>query len=78
MWKTGPADALQLMTSQQLANIASARRLQTACREAQPWHSDTRGTASQPVRSKIEQMAATLPRGEADKLNLAARKTGFC
>ena len=72
-----PADALQLMTNQRLSEIASARRLQTACREAQPWHSDTRAAAPQAVRSKVQQMAATPPRGEADKLNLAARKTGF-
>lgn len=72
-----PADALQLMTNQRLSEIAGARRLQTACREAQPWHSDIRAAAPQAVRSKVQQMAATPPREEADKLNLTARKTGF-
>ncbi|MGO1308905.1 MAG: 4Fe-4S dicluster domain-containing protein, partial [Kluyvera intermedia] len=32
-----PANALQLMTSQQLTEIARTRRLHTACRDAQPW-----------------------------------------
>ena len=72
-----PADALQLMTSQQLTDIAKNRRLQTACREAQPWHSDSRAVAPEVKRSKVEQMAQTPTRGEADKLNIEARKTGF-
>lgn len=72
-----PADALQLMTSQQLSDIARTRRLQTACREAQPWHSESRAAAAKIQRSKVQQMAQTPARGEADKLNLAARKTGF-
>ncbi|WP_333496778.1 formate-dependent uric acid utilization protein AegA [Kluyvera sp. CHPC 1.251] len=72
-----PADALQLMTSQQLTDIAKNRRLQTACREAQPWHSDSRAVAPEVSRSKVEQMAQTPARGEADKLNIDARKTGF-
>ena len=74
-----PADALQLMTSQKLVEFAKTRRLQAASRETMPWHSHTqsRVAASCEAGSKVLQMAATSARGEADKLALAARKTGF-
>lgn len=72
-----PADALQVVTQQSLAEMAKNRRMQTACREAQPWH-DQSGYSAQPVKlSKVQQMAQTPVRGEADKLALTARKTGF-
>lgn len=71
-----PAQALQLVTSDALVEMAKARRLRTASYEAQPWH----GVAVRPPAfndSKARQMLNTPARGEADKLPLAARKVGF-
>jgi len=71
-----PADALQLMTPERLSGLAKARRLDAARREAQNGYT---GGESHDVarRSKRAQMAATPPRGEPDKLDINARKTGF-
>lgn len=72
-----PADALAVVTPQRLIEMSTSRRLQTACREAQPWHGES-GRPEQPVvLSKVQQMAQTPARAEADKLALASRKTGF-
>lgn len=68
-----PADALHMMTSERLSGLAKARRLNAARRETQHWPE----SQSVPVRSKRDQMNATPPRGEPDKLDIAARKTGF-
>ncbi|KIS42682.1 formate-dependent uric acid utilization protein AegA [Kosakonia radicincitans] len=71
-----PADALQLVNSDVLANLAKTRRLRTASHEAQPWHSVAALTPAFDDR-KVRQMRKTPARGEPDKLPLAARKCGF-
>lgn len=71
-----PADALQLMTPERLSGLAKARRLDAARREAQNGYTD--GESHDVVlRSKRAQLDATPPRGEPDKLDIEARKTGF-
>ena len=71
-----PADALALVSPQRLADMSKNRRMQAACRDAQPWHSESAG--QHPITlSKRQQMAQTPARGEADKLAIDARKTGF-
>ncbi|WP_313688121.1 formate-dependent uric acid utilization protein AegA [Pantoea sp.] len=71
-----PADALRLVNDATLTNLVQARRLHTASQEAQPWH---KIAAAMPVPDdhKVQQMRKTPPRGEPDKLPLAARKMGF-
>ncbi len=71
-----PADAISLVSRDALEGLAKARRLRAASMEAQPWHT---GSALRPALndSKLKQMLKTPPRGEPDKLALAARKTGF-
>ncbi|MBS1203315.1 MAG: (Fe-S)-binding protein [Proteobacteria bacterium] len=71
-----PADALQLVNSDVLANLAKTRRLRTASHEAQPWHSVEVLTPAFDDR-KVLQMRKTPARGEPDKLPLATRKCGF-
>lgn len=71
-----PADALQLVNSDALAGLTKSRRLRTASHEAQPWHSVAALTPAFNDR-KVRQMRKTPPRGEPDKLPLAARKSGF-
>lgn len=71
-----PADAMQLVNSDVLANLAKTRRLRTAGHEAQPWHSVAAQTSAFDDR-KVLQMRKTPARGEPDKLPLAARKCGF-
>ena len=71
-----PADALQLVTEAALTGLAKNRRLRTARQENQSWHDGLE--QERPLTfSKVEQMRATPPRGEPDKLPIAARKTGF-
>ncbi|WP_342324085.1 formate-dependent uric acid utilization protein AegA [Kosakonia sp. BYX6] len=71
-----PADALQLVNNDTLAELAKARRLRTASQEAQPWRSVAALSPAFDDR-KVRQMHKTPPRGEPDKLPIAARKTGF-
>lgn len=71
-----PADALALVSPQRLADMSKNRRMQAACRDAQPWHSESAGQNTVAM-SKVQQMAQTPARGEADKLAIDARKTGF-
>ncbi|TCC14310.1 oxidoreductase FeS-binding subunit [Kosakonia quasisacchari] len=71
-----PADALQLVNSDALAGLAKSRRLRTASHEVLPWHSVAALTPAFNDR-KVRQMRKTPPRGEPDKLPLAARKSGF-
>jgi glutamate synthase small subunit-like protein len=71
-----PADALQLVSREGLAELAKNRRLRAASQQAQPWHSMAALTLTFNDR-KVKQMLRTPPRGEPDKLPLAARKTGF-
>jgi glutamate synthase small subunit-like protein len=71
-----PADALQLVSREGLAELAKNRRLRAASQQAQPWHSMAALTPTF-NDSKVKQMLRTPPRGEPDKLPLAARKTGF-
>ncbi|MEO3991779.1 formate-dependent uric acid utilization protein AegA [Pseudocitrobacter cyperus] len=71
-----PADALALVSPQHLAEMSKNRRMQAACRDAQPWHSES--ASQNPITlSKVQQMAQTPARAEADKLAIEARKTGF-
>ncbi|POZ15851.1 oxidoreductase FeS-binding subunit [Lelliottia aquatilis] len=70
-----PADALTLVTPEVLNRLAKARRLRTACQEAQPWHRTA--TAVESRQSKIQQMQALPARGEPDKLSPAARADNF-
>ena len=71
-----PADAIQVVSRDDLADLAKARRLRAASQEAQPWHSMAALVPTFNDR-KVKQMLKTSPRGEPDKLALAARKTGF-
>ncbi|AMO47821.1 Glutamate synthase, small subunit [Enterobacter sp. FY-07] len=71
-----PANALQLVNGDALSEISKARRLRAASHEAQPWHSVAALVPAFDDR-KVRQMRKTPPRGEPDKLPVAARKTGF-
>ncbi|SQB28381.1 oxidoreductase [Citrobacter koseri] len=71
-----PADALQLVTEASLTRLSKARRLRTARQENQPWHACATGVTPGAL-NKVEQMRATPPRGEPDKLAIDARKTSF-
>jgi len=71
-----PADALQLVTEASLTRLSKARRLRTARQENQPWHACATGVTPDAL-NKVEQMRATPPRGEPDKLAIDARKTSF-
>ncbi len=66
---------MQLVNGDALSGMSKARRLRAASHEAQPWHSVAALTPAFDDR-KVRQMRKT-PRGEPDKLPLAARKTGF-
>ncbi|MHC0024175.1 formate-dependent uric acid utilization protein AegA [Enterobacter vonholyi] len=70
-----PADVLSLATSAVLDNLTKSRRQHTACLEAQPWHAEVVGEDA--PRTKLQQMQATAPRGEPDKLAAAERVGHF-
>ncbi|URN98177.1 formate-dependent uric acid utilization protein AegA [Leclercia adecarboxylata] len=70
-----PADALSLVTPDNLNQLARARRLRTARHESQPWQ--TRPANETPTFSKREQMNALPARGEPDKLPPEARAGNF-
>lgn len=72
-----PADALNLVSEQQLTQLARQRRQRTARMEAQPWHGDGSVSTSAATLPKAAKMAATALRGEPDKLAPEARITGF-
>jgi len=70
-----PADALSLVTPDNLNQLARDRRLRTARHEAQPWQ--TRSASVATTFSKREQMNALPARGEPDKLSPEARAGNF-
>ena len=70
-----PADALSLVTPDNLNQLARARQLRTARHEAQPWQA--RAASVTRTSSKREQLAATPARGEPDKLSPEARAGNF-
>lgn len=70
-----PADALQIITPETLTRLAKNRRLNTARRET--YWQGLAAPQSAPTISKKAQMQALTARGEPDKLDLAARKSGF-
>ncbi|TCW18094.1 glutamate synthase small subunit-like protein [Raoultella sp. BIGb0138] len=72
-----PAQALQLATEETLSTMTKQRRLRAARLDAQPWHAYPDARASAGGGDKASQMAATPPRGEAEKRTAAQRKTDF-
>nr|VUD34437.1 pyridine nucleotide-disulfide oxidoreductase family protein [Raoultella sp. NCTC 9187] len=72
-----PAQALQLADEETLLGLAKRRRLRAAHMEAQPWHSYPADLMPTERNDKVEQMAATPPRAEAERLAPALRKTHF-
>lgn len=72
-----PAQALQLADEETLLGLAKRRRLRAARMEAQPWHSHPADLMPTERNDKVEQMAATPPRAEAERLAPALRKTHF-
>ena len=72
-----PAQALQLAGEETLLSLAKRRRLRAASLDARPWHRHSADLRLSEPGDKVEQMAATPPRAEADKLAAAQRKTHF-
>ncbi|MGK9171965.1 formate-dependent uric acid utilization protein AegA [Yokenella regensburgei] len=68
-----PADALRLVTGEALNDIARKRRLRAAGQQALADHEPK----AERKDNKVKQMLRMPPRGEPEKLAIAARKTGF-